>query len=229
MFTNQPIMLVILTFAILLAAIPALLVFIILAGRSKNLWFSFIFGGFGWIGALILRLIPLQTPILFYGTSIATFNIFYFAYAALLAGCFEEGIRYLLLSKVKLTRLGLKNVLSLGLGWGFMEALLIYILEVLPLLYLGYKLTLMDILPGVVERNIAVLLHVSLTFIVFNAFIAGKKFLLIAVAFHSLIDFIALYLFHIITLPLWHVELIVLLATLIITTYAYILIRKLRS
>ncbi|RLI01668.1 hypothetical protein DRO30_03780, partial [Candidatus Bathyarchaeota archaeon] len=46
-------------------AIPALLVFIILAGRSKNLWFSFILGGFGWIGALILRLIPLQAPILF--------------------------------------------------------------------------------------------------------------------------------------------------------------------
>ncbi|MGP3667818.1 MAG: YhfC family glutamic-type intramembrane protease [Candidatus Bathyarchaeota archaeon] len=116
MFTSQMITLSVLTFATLLSVIPALLVFILIAKRNKNLWFSFIFGGFGWAGALILRLIPLQVPILFYDTSFLISSIYYFAYTALLAGFFEEVVRYILLSKVKLTRLSLKNVLSFGLG-----------------------------------------------------------------------------------------------------------------
>ncbi|MCX8176288.1 MAG: YhfC family intramembrane metalloprotease [Candidatus Bathyarchaeota archaeon] len=226
MFTSQLITLSVLTFIALLSIIPALLAFILIAKRNKNLWFSFIFGGVGWIGALILRLIPLQVPILFYDISFIITNIYYFAYTALLAGVFEEVVRYILLSKIRLLRLSLKNVLSLGLGWGFMEALLIYVFGVLPLIYLGYNLTLMDILLGMVERNIAILLHVSLTFIVFSSFFAGKKLLLIAVTFHSIVDFIALYFFRIMNLPLWHVELAVLLVTLLVTIHAYTLIMK---
>ena len=64
-----------------------------------------------------------------------------------------------------------------------------FILETLP--------TFLDILPGAVERNIAIIAHISLTFIVLKSVQSRKsnrkKFLVLAMFFHFLLNVVAVY------------------------------------
>ncbi|MCP8308644.1 MAG: YhfC family intramembrane metalloprotease [archaeon] len=132
-------------FAILIALIPAFALFIYFSRAKGSMWLAFILGGAGWFGALLLRLLPLQLPLVIYGQDFAS-NLVYFGYASLLAGLFEEGIRYICIKKASFTREDHRHVLSFGLGWGFLEAVLIYALSVLAILIFMPELTFMELL-----------------------------------------------------------------------------------
>lgn len=169
---------------------------------------------------MVLRLIPVQAPIRIYGASL-TLNAFYLAYASLLAGVFEEGLRYALMRSIARVRADLRRVLCFGLGWGFLEAVLIYAVSVLiTTLLLGRRVTFLELLPGAVERNVAVMLHVALTLVVFRA-LTVKALLWVAIAIHALVDLTATLTFQVLNLPVWHVEGMVFAITLATLAYAY--------
>jgi len=193
-------------YALLLSIIalgPILGVFICKVKPSSDLWKIFIFGGIIWLLALISR-----TPLLLF-QSIFPSNLVYFAYAAILAGLFEEFFRYFFMKKWQKFRKSRVHVFSMGLGWGFFEALLIYVLSIISiaiLLDLGASIPelpsyaspfefFVSGLAGAFERWVATLLHVSLTFIVFQA-LKRKIYLYLAITIHTIVDFMALIIYH---------------------------------
>jgi uncharacterized membrane protein YhfC len=210
--------------AIPIALIPAFAVILYFARAKGSMWLAFIVGGAGWFGALLLRVLPLQLPLLIYGQDFAS-SLIYFGYASLLAGLFEEGIRYICIIKASFVREDYKHVLSLGLGWGFLEAVLIYVLNVLIILFLMPEYTFMDLLPGAIERNIAILLHVALTFLVLCA-LNTKTFLILAIGIHSAVDMITLWIYHYVFREVWLAEGILFAMVLIITLSIYLIVRR---
>jgi len=131
-----------------------------------------------------------------------------------------------LFRKIKGIRFDWRHVLCFELGWGFGEALLLYASAIVSAVYLSQlQLTLLDMLPGAIERNLTVALHTGWAFIVFKA-LTERKFVLVAIALHAAIDFIAVTAFHIFGLGVWYVEGIVLVMALATVAYAYKLLRR---
>ena len=101
------------------------------------------------------------------------------------AGVFEEGFRFLfkqfLLRPAKCT---IAQPLLFGLGHGGIEAGLILI----PLLMQGYAFSVLHM--ALIERVLAMLLHLILTVIVWNGFQTGRRFryLAAAIVLHGLVD-----------------------------------------
>ncbi|WP_283606569.1 YhfC family glutamic-type intramembrane protease [Faecalispora anaeroviscerum] len=101
------------------------------------------------------------------------------------AGVFEEGFRFLckrfLLRPAKCTMV---QPLLFGLGHGGTEACLILI----PLLLQGYAFW--ELQMALMERALAMLLHLSLTVVVWNGFQTGRRFryLAAAIVLHGLVD-----------------------------------------
>lgn len=101
------------------------------------------------------------------------------------AGVFEEGFRFLfkcfLLRPAKCT---VEQPLLFGLGHGGIEAGLILI----PLFLQGYPFRALHM--ALIERVLAMLLHLALTVIVWNGFQTGRRFrsLSVAVVLHGLVD-----------------------------------------
>jgi len=104
--------------AVLVALVPSLIVSIFIARKRKLMWFAIILGSFGWIVSFYARL-----PILLILPRIVGSGILFFAITALLAGAFEEGLKFGFVKKIKFLRLDWKHVLSFGLGWGIIEQL----------------------------------------------------------------------------------------------------------
>jgi len=210
--------------AVLIAVAPSLAALAYFARKDRRGWLCLGIGGVGWFAALLLRLVPLQLPAFVLGPAIAS-TVLYFAYAAVLAGIFEEGVRYLLLWKAGFIRADMRYVLCFGLGWGLLEAVLIYAVNVVVAYYLGYALSLTDLLPGAVERNLAVVMHVALTLMVFKAF-QSRRYLFVAMALHAAVDFAAVASYYTLHLPVWHVEGILLVIVLILAAYAAFITKK---
>lgn len=211
--------------AILIALIPAFAVFIYFDRVKGSAWLAFILGGAGWFGALLLRLLPLQLPLLIYGQDLAL-SLVYFGYASLLAGLFEEGIRYICIRKASFAREDHRHVLSFGLGWGFLEAVLIYALNALVILILEPELTFMELLPGAIERNTAVLLHSALSFLVFCA-LSMRRFLIIAIGLHAVVDMIAVSIYYYVFIgEVWLVEGILFAMTILVAVFTYFIVKK---
>jgi uncharacterized membrane protein YhfC len=206
--------------AILVALLPCLVAAVYFARENKHAWICFLVGGTGWLGALILRLLPLQFPILIVGQSIAT-TLLYLAYSSILAGIFEEGIRYLFLCRIRYIQKSLKCGLSFGLGWGFVEAVVVYAVSILAASMMGSGYHFAGLLPGALERNIAIVAHVSYTLIVLKA-LKSKKFLLVAIVFHAVVDFFASVMTYSLQLPVWSVEGVIAAITMGIFIYAYL-------
>jgi len=188
-------------YAFLLSAIaltPILSVFIYKAGFKANLWLVFLLGGTIWLLALIART-PLLLLHLFFPS-----DIIYFAYASILAGVFEESFRYFSMKKWEKFRESKAHILSMGLGWGFLEALIIYVSSIILIavfLDLGAPISelpsytspfdfFVSRLAGAFERWVATLLHVSLTFLVFQA-LKRRTYLYLAITIHTAVDFVA--------------------------------------
>ena len=211
--------------AILIAIVPAFALFIYFARTKGSMWLAFILGGAGWLGALLLRLLPVQFPLVIYGQGFAS-NLLYFGYTSLLAGLFEEGIRYICIKKASFTREDHSHVLSFGLGWGFLEAVFIYVLNVLIILVLMPELTFMELLPGAIERNVAVLLHSALSFLVLCA-LKIKRFLVLAVGLHAVVDMIAMSIYYYVFIgEVWLVEGILFAMVLLIAIFTYPIVKR---
>jgi uncharacterized membrane protein YhfC len=133
---------------------------------------------------------------------------------ALLAGLFEEGIKFVFVKKYPSYIKTVKHALCFGLGWGICEALLLYVLTVLtygflyewlitiitlpPESYLYYSFTL-----GAFERNIAIVFHVSATILVALAVWHSRiLFALLAILAHFLFDFIPIMMMQYVFYPL---------------------------
>ena len=209
---------ILLIIPILLAILPGLIALTVIAKRKLRLWLDACLGGGGWILALVLRL-----PILQF--SAKALNPTYSSLlAAFMAGIFEETFRYLVL-KYRLFSKGnpCETVLSLGLGWGLTEAFLIYALQV-PLSYAitGYDWTVY--LPGAFERNIAIILHVALTFIIAYSLVSNIKYIVLAVFLHGTVNSLIIPILYVTKDP-WIIELLLALITVPIATCTIIVLK----
>ncbi len=202
----------------LIAILPAFLIFLYIARFKGRFWLSALLGGIFWFIALLARtpilaiiefvvlIVPLELLLVY--TAIVIFT------ASLLAGLFEEGIKYFFLKRTRRFIETTKHALSFGLGWGLGEAFLIYVLDVLvyaffyPLLIIFTPLPPEEILAinfliGAVERNLAIIFHVSATILVALAIWHGKRMLLwVAIFAHFLFDFVPILLYQFVFIPL---------------------------
>ncbi len=191
---------VIITILICLALLPWTLYFITYSKLKLVHIKAFLIGGMGWIIALILR-----TPILI-SASIVFSKVFQVVIASLLAGVFEEGLRFYFINKFMREDFSAGRIISMGIGWGLFEAILTYVISMISVLVIilyqievpdfeipSQKELLMGGLIGAYERNVAIAIHVGFTIIV-TASLMNRKWLGFAIIYHSLIDFIAAYL-----------------------------------
>lgn len=203
---------------ILLAILPGSFALILIAKKKFKLWLDACLGGGGWLLALLLRL-----PILQFSAKIL--NLTHLSLlAAFMAGVFEEIFRYLILRYRLSGKENLcKTALSVGLGWGLTEAFLIYALQV-PLSYMimGYDWTVY--LPGAFERNIAMMFHVALAFIIAYSLISNTKYVILAILLHGLANSLIIPILYITKDP-WVVEFILALIIVPIATCIVIVLK----
>ncbi len=112
--------------------------------------------------------------------------------SSLLAGVFEETTRYFMVRYRFHNKDLLGEVLAVGLGWGVMEALIIYVLQALiASTYYGY--TWIDLMPGAIERNWAIMFHVAMTLLITYAILRGSVFygILLTGSLHMLTGLLA--------------------------------------
>ena len=132
------------------------------------------------------------------------------------AGVFEETFRFVFkVFLLRPARCTITQPVLFGLGHGTMEACFL----ILPLLMSGYSVGQLWL--GLVERALAIILHVALTILVWNGFQRNKKilFLALAITVHGLVDS-TLPLLLKANLPAVQIELVFGAAVLIITSYA---------
>ncbi len=172
---------------ILISILPGLVALIMVSKTDRSLWLMALIGGAGWLVALIAR-----EPVLLLIRSLDI--IPRICFASSLAGIFEEATRYLILRYfISKNNIDPKSSLSIGLGWGLTEALLVYAVQVpLATAIYGYQWT--DFLPGAVERNTAILFHLGMSMLItlgviglINAGIA----LLLAMYLHTVLNIVA--------------------------------------
>jgi len=97
----------------------------------------------------------------------------------------------------------------IGLGAGLLEIILIYCIPMIKTVVFGQEsLTLLETLPGSVERNFAVCAHIGCALLVMHS-LKNRWMLGMAVLYHSLLDFIAPTLRYYSPLTVWQVEFIV--------------------
>ncbi|MEM3142140.1 MAG: YhfC family glutamic-type intramembrane protease [Zestosphaera sp.] len=147
-------------FLILVALLPGLSTLAYFIKTKKTNLVLLLLGGGGWLIALLAR-----TPIL-YALSNTIERTAYLVVASYSAGLFEESLRYLVL-KTPLSKKLTEDAVALGLSWGLTEALFIYVLPITIYTPVGYSL--LELLPGALERNIALLGHIVFSLIVLKA------------------------------------------------------------
>ncbi len=185
-----------------LAILPSLLVLVFTSKMKPRLLLTAIMGGGGWFIALIARM-----PILALVSRGFQGNYVIVAVASsILAGVFEEPTRYFLLKHVLRGRenLDINALVSFGLGWGLTEALIIYVFQAA---YVGLALNIdwVKLVPGALERNMATLFHVALTFIAAYVIIKGLKLIVVPISLHALANLYAVFLLQVTRNP-WFIE-----------------------
>ncbi len=210
----------------------------------------FLLGALGWTGAYFLRLFPLS---LFQVFSLVTLGadftsqegILKFAYHPLVniwgpifAAIFEETIRYICVSRYIPVRSDrIKGPFFIGLGWTTGEIIMVYALPLMGTLASTTTIGLEQYIPGILERIIASILHIGLTFVVLYAIweTRPKISLLIAMLWHFLFNILAVIFMAVFKEELfsnlaiiWILELLLGLAsiTLIIFVWKYWIPKK---
>ncbi len=198
---------------------PGLAVLVRTAGRSRGAWVAAMLGGGGWLVALALRM-----PLLM---SVRLQWVAYAVFASVAAGLFEEVTRALMLragfAREELPR----RPIALGLGWGLAEALIVYALPVgLYAGALGYGW--IDLMPGALERNAAIAVHLSLTLLL-SENPRSLGLLAAAVALHSAVNLAAVASLRLLE-NVWLVELVIaVIAIALLATIAVPRARRLAS
>lgn len=164
-----------------LSVVPGSAALAVAAGRRGHNWVAALLGGGGWLLALVLR-----APALAYLQTVDTLGILI---AAALAGAFEEPVRSLLLRSGPVSRGSRRGAASLGIGWGLAEAFLVYAVPV-AISAPAYGYGWADLLPGAVERNSAIAVHLSLTMLLARN---PRSYRLVAAsaALHSAVNLVA--------------------------------------
>jgi len=167
--------------SITIALTPSLLILTYIARRKPMYWIDSLLGGGGWFIALLLRL-----PLL---GLISRMNIIVrLVLSAFLAGIFEEGVRYVIMKFRMGSNTLFTRCLTFGLGWGLFEALVIYCFNVPLIIALG-SYTVIGLMAGAIERNIAILIHVTMTLLIaLSIALAKLRYFVLAVTLHALID-----------------------------------------
>lgn len=147
--------------------------------RWRSSWVLPILGGGGWLIALLLR-----APLLYLLLNNVEEST-YLIIASYAAGIFEESIRYVILRSPVVRNPRVGDAIVLGLGWGVTEALFIYVIPILIYLYNNYNI--LELLPGAIERNIAVVAHLIFSVLVMVS-VSNVKYLLIAIITHGTLN-----------------------------------------
>ena len=133
----------------------------------------------------------IRIPILNYLQGTTKFILFYRLNPLLVgiiiafsAGIFEEGFRFIFRSFIsKPVKLGILEPIIFGLGHGLAEAFII----LGPVIF---RVPLSSLYVGILERFLAIILHIGLTVIIWNGFQLNKKYryLGIAILVHGLVN-----------------------------------------
>lgn len=133
----------------------------------------------------------IRIPILNYLQGTTKFMLFYRLNPLLVgiiiafsAGIFEEGFRFIFRSFIsKPVKLGILEPIIFGLGHGLAEAFII----LGPVIF---RVPLSSLYVGILERFLAIILHIGLTVIIWNGFQLNKKYkyLGIAILVHGLVN-----------------------------------------
>ncbi len=188
---------------------PGLSLIILVARRELGLWVDTVVGGGGWFLALLIRL-----PILLYLGLVLEHSVFILV-SCVFAGVFEEVVRYFVLKYSVRESFRFDRVVVIGLGWGVFEAFIVYAIPVLVSYSIyGYEWFLY--MSGAIERNVSILFHVSLSFLVTISVLEDRLFLLLAICLHFLVDSLATLTMELFVNP-WIVELFITLYVLAIS------------
>ena len=133
----------------------------------------------------------IRIPILNYLQGTTKFMLFYRLNPLLVgiiiafsAGIFEEGFRFIFRSFIsKPVKLGILEPIIFGLGHGLAEAFIL----LGPVIF---RVPLSSLYVGILERFLAIILHIGLTVIIWNGFQLNKKYryLGIAILVHGLVN-----------------------------------------
>ncbi|MHA2313993.1 MAG: YhfC family glutamic-type intramembrane protease [Candidatus Hermodarchaeia archaeon] len=233
----------------LIAILPAFLIFLYIARFKGSMWLSALLGGIFWFVAYLART-PLLLVLDFWGFTIppaiyAVFVAIAIFLASLMAGLFEEGIKYGFLYKAPKFIETAKHALCFGLGWGLSEAILLYVLNVLAIGFLyDWLITIIPLAPesvlfftfilGAIERNSVILFHVSATIFVALA-VWHRRFLfaVLAILTHFLFNYIPFMLLQYVLNTLFHpiitaivVECLFLIFAMFFAILAYYLLKR---
>ncbi len=180
----------------------------------KRKWLILIMGAMFWFFALLARLIPLGLVQVFEliragfditkvptQSELDAMNMFlnndpvYLASAPILAGIFEETFRYILFKLMPSSRERSLSAFTVGVGWTLGEIFVLYVLSMIPILFISTEISYLNVVLGGIERWSASIIHISLTFLVFWSL--SEKFpkvsLLLAITLHTIFDLIAVF------------------------------------
>lgn len=189
--------------SVLVALLPGLLVLAYLVKSRSVKLLPLLLGGGGWLIALLMR-----APLL-YALSNTLERTIYVVVASYSAGFFEESLRYVVL-KTPLARRSVEDATALGLSWGLTEALFIYVIPIT--IYGSVDYSLFELLPGALERNIALLGHVVFSLIVLKA-LSKIIYLLVSMLAHGSLNLIGVATLNL-TSNVWLTEALLALSTL---------------
>jgi uncharacterized membrane protein YhfC len=173
--------------------------YILIKGPERNsLLKIFGIGVLGWTIAFFIRIIPLsvlqQALISYFGIPEINSNLiiylFFILWGPLFAAVFEEPIRYICARFS--TPLRIYAPLMLGLGWTTAEIVLLYLLPILNWLFFPEEIPWLLMPVGVVERILASIFHLSMSFLAFYAIKEQwpkKVSLWLALIFHFILNY----------------------------------------
>jgi len=161
---------------------PGLLVLTYLARLRGYYWVDAAVGGGGWLLAYLIRL-----PLIALTARVSDVWV-RVCVLALMAGVFEESIRYVLIRARLSERLHPRSATVFGLGWGLAEAFIIYCANLpvaLAIANVGWEY----FLPGAVERDIAIIFHVTAACLIAVG-IAKRNYayLCLAIILHTMVN-----------------------------------------
>lgn len=115
--------------------------------------------------------------------------VLYFLFMGFTAGLFEETARYIGLKIFRKNRISWMDGLAFGLGHGGCEAVWLFISMVLPVIRQGQAAP--GLILGAWERLFTMMLHIGLSFVVlYGIKIKQKRYLALAIALHTIVDFL---------------------------------------
>ena len=199
--TSDGLQILIVLFAI--ALVPGSLVLYYLHTKNRGILSIAGSGAVAWLVASV------RSPVLHFVSLLAgkpsTPPVWFIGFSAVLAGVFEEGVRYLFL-KFSVEDRSWEAGVAFGLGAGLIEMILIYCIPLFRITVFGrVPPAFAQALPGAIERNLAVLVHIGAALLVMHS-LRVRWMLGVAVFYHSLLDFTAPVLGYHSSFTVWQVE-----------------------